>query len=44
MEYTQWDKADVTAPRSYKVLILVVMEYTQWATFPCDIVSDMSES
>ena len=31
MEYTQWDK-HLKADHEYDVLILVVMEYTQWAS------------
>ena len=31
MEYTQWDKKKVWMSGKTKVLILVVMEYTQWA-------------
>ena len=30
MEYTQWDYGIDGFLEAYKVLILVVMEYTQW--------------
>ena len=32
MEYTQWESSRDYLQESYSVLILVVMEYTQWDT------------
>ena len=33
MEYTQWERTLLTQDEEVLVLILVVMEYTQWAIY-----------